>query len=107
MGLSEEKVRQGGGGRMRDLRPGVSVCVPAPSRRRPPCTPPPTPLRQLKALGLFRGDTVRIKGKRNKDTVCIVLGDEGLDDGSIRMNKVVRKNIKVRGSGRRRGLGGG
>lgn len=54
---------------------------------------------QLKALGLFRGDTVRIKGKRNKDTVCIVLGDEGLDDGSIRMNKVVRKNIKVRGWG--------
>merc|ERR1719261_1978635 len=50
-------------------------------------------------LALFRGDTVEIKGKRGKTTVCIVLSDEsedGVNDGHIRMNKVVRKNLKVR-----------
>merc|ERR1712125_206918 len=37
-----------------------------------------------------------VKGKKRKDTVCIVLADEGLDDQKIRMNKVVRKNLRVR-----------
>merc|ERR1712178_161077 len=35
-------------------------------------------------------------GKKRKDTVCIVLADENLDDGKIRLNKVVRKNLRVR-----------
>lgn len=39
-------------------------------------------------LQLFRGDTVLIKGKKNRDTVCIVLADDTVDDSSIRMNKV-------------------
>ena len=47
-------------------------------------------------LQLFRGDTVMIKGKRRKDTVCIVLADDTCDAGKIRMNKCVRKNLKVR-----------
>jgi len=50
----------------------------------------------MEELQLFRGDTVLIKGKRGKDTVCIVLTEEGCDNGSIRMNKVVRKNLRVR-----------
>ncbi|CAG9332352.1 unnamed protein product [Blepharisma stoltei] len=37
-----------------------------------------------------------IKGKRRKDTVCIALVENELDDGKIRLNKVVRKNLKVR-----------
>merc|ERR1719149_121897 len=45
---------------------------------------------------MFRGDNVLIKGKKRKDTVCIVLADEGLDDGKVRLNKVVRKNLRVR-----------
>lgn len=40
-------------------------------------------------LQLFRGDTVLIKGKRNRDTVCIVLADDSVDEGSVRMNKVL------------------
>ena len=52
--------------------------------------PPPLPLQ------LFRGDTVLIKGKRRKDTVCIVLADDECDLGKVRMNKCVRKNLKVR-----------
>merc|ERR1711865_527404 len=51
---------------------------------------------KMEELNLFRGDNVLIKGKKRKDTVCIVLADEALDDGKIRMNKVVRKNLRVR-----------
>ena len=38
-------------------------------------------------------------GKKRKDTVCIALvaeGDEELDNMRIRMNKVVRRNLRVR-----------
>lgn len=37
-----------------------------------------------------------IKGKRRRDTVCIVLADETVDENKIRMNKVVRTNLRVR-----------
>lgn len=42
----------------------------------------------MEELQLFRGDTVLIKGKKSRDTVCIVLADDTVDDNSIRMNKV-------------------
>jgi len=51
---------------------------------------------KMEELSLFRGDTVLLKGKKRKETVCIVLNDEELDAGKIRMNKVVRNNLKVR-----------
>mmetsp|Transcript_64799 Transcript_64799/g.173691 ORF Transcript_64799/g.173691 Transcript_64799/m.173691 type:complete len:800 (-) Transcript_64799:83-2482(-) len=51
---------------------------------------------KMEELNLFRGDNVLIKGKKRKDTVCIVLADSELDEGKIRMNKVVRKNLRVR-----------
>jgi len=49
------------------------------------------------ALGLYRGDTILIKGKKNKSTVCVVMddADEGVDEGRIKINKVVRRNIRV------------
>jgi len=50
----------------------------------------------MEELQLFRGDTVLLKGKRRKDTVCIVLADDTCDVGKIRMNKCIRKNLKVR-----------
>merc|ERR1719222_192286 len=53
-------------------------------------------LATMEELQLFRGDTVMIKGKRRKDTVCIVLADDTCDPGKIRMNKCIRKNLKVR-----------
>ena len=37
-----------------------------------------------------------LKGKRSKNTVCIVLEDETVEAGNIRMHKVTRKNIHVR-----------
>jgi transitional endoplasmic reticulum ATPase len=50
----------------------------------------------MEALQLFRGDTVLVKGKKRKDTVLIVLADDDLDDGSARMNRVVRHNLRVK-----------
>lgn len=50
----------------------------------------------MEILGLFRGDTVLVKGKKRKDTVLIVLADDDLDDGMARINRVVRTNIRVR-----------
>ena len=43
---------------------------------------------KMEELELFRGDTVLLKGKKGKDTVCIVLSDENTEDANIRMNKV-------------------
>jgi len=50
----------------------------------------------MEKLQLFRGDTVLLKGKKRKDTICIVLADETVDESKIRINKVVRKNLRVR-----------
>jgi len=37
-----------------------------------------------------------IKGKKRRDTVCIVLHDDTIEESKIRMNKVVRSNLRVR-----------
>jgi len=37
-----------------------------------------------------------IKGKKRKETLCIALVDNNMEDGKIKMNKVVRKNLRVR-----------
>ncbi|GKV01264.1 hypothetical protein SLEP1_g13829 [Rubroshorea leprosula] len=50
----------------------------------------------MEKLQLFRGDTVLIKGKKRKDTICIALADETCEQPKIRMNKVVRSNLRVR-----------
>ena len=42
----------------------------------------------MEELQLLRGDTVRVKGKRGKETVCIVLGDETCDNNNVKLNKV-------------------
>ncbi len=53
--------------------------------------------KKMEELGLFRGDTVLLKGKKNRTTVCIALGeDDGIDENSIRINKCVRKNLRVK-----------
>ena len=50
----------------------------------------------METLELFRGDTVLLKGKKRRDTVCIVLADDTIEEGRIRLNKVVRNNLRVR-----------
>ena len=50
----------------------------------------------MEQLQLFRGDTVLVRGKKRKDTVLIVLADDDLDDGTARLNRVVRHNLRVK-----------
>uniref|UniRef100_A0A061QXF2 Transitional endoplasmic reticulum ATPase n=1 Tax=Tetraselmis sp. GSL018 TaxID=582737 RepID=A0A061QXF2_9CHLO len=50
----------------------------------------------MEELQLFRGDTVLLKGKKRRDTVCIVLADDTCDAPKIRINKVVRNNLRVK-----------
>ena len=51
---------------------------------------------KMDELQLFRGDTVLLKGKKRKESVCIVLSDDTVGDEKIRMNRVVRNNLRVR-----------
>ncbi|RWW88782.1 hypothetical protein BHE74_00002326 [Ensete ventricosum] len=48
----------------------------------------------MEKLQLFRGDTILLK--KRKDTICIALADDTCDEPKIRMNKVVRSNLRVR-----------
>ncbi|CAD5125189.1 DgyrCDS13431 [Dimorphilus gyrociliatus] len=51
---------------------------------------------KMDELQLFRGDTVMLKGKRRRDTVCIVLSDDTCQSDKIRINRCVRNNLRVR-----------
>lgn len=52
--------------------------------------------KKMDELQLFRGDTVLIKGKKRRDTVCIALTEDTVTDEKVRMNRVVRRNLRVR-----------
>uniref|UniRef100_A0AAQ4S3T7 Transitional endoplasmic reticulum ATPase n=1 Tax=Gasterosteus aculeatus aculeatus TaxID=481459 RepID=A0AAQ4S3T7_GASAC len=47
-------------------------------------------------LQLFRGDTVVLRGKKRRQTVCIVLNDDTCGHERIRINRVTRSNLRVR-----------
>ncbi|VDP96010.1 unnamed protein product [Trichobilharzia regenti] len=49
---------------------------------------------KMDELQLFRGDTVTIKGKKRRDTVCVALVDETCQDDRIRFNRCVRNNLR-------------
>ncbi len=53
---------------------------------------------KLTELGFFHGDNVILKGKKRHDTICVALADEtgATPDGVIRINKTVRKNLRIR-----------
>ncbi|KAF9974863.1 AAA ATPase cdc48 [Actinomortierella ambigua] len=50
----------------------------------------------MEKLQFFRGDMVLVKGKKRRDTVLIVLADDTVEDSKVRINKVVRQNLRVR-----------
>jgi len=41
----------------------------------------------LEKLGLFRSDTVLLKGKKRRESIAVVLTAPECDDSKIRMNK--------------------
>lgn len=51
---------------------------------------------KMEELHLFRGDTVLVKGKKRRETVCIVLTDDSCHSEKVRMNRVTRNNLRVR-----------
>jgi transitional endoplasmic reticulum ATPase len=52
--------------------------------------------KRMEQLELFRGDNLLLKGKKNRTTMCVVLGDDNIDENSICMGKCTRKNLRVR-----------
>lgn len=51
---------------------------------------------KMEELELFRGDSILIKGPKRRETVCVVLPEEGHPNERIRMNRCVRNNLRVR-----------
>jgi len=47
-------------------------------------------------LKIFKGDPVLLRGKKRHEALCIALVDNKLSDDKISMNKVVRKNLRIR-----------
>lgn len=39
---------------------------------------------------------MNVQGKKRKDTVCILIADETCEQSKVRVNKVVRGNLRVR-----------
>jgi len=52
--------------------------------------------KRMEELDLYRGDTVIIKGKRRKDTVAIAIVSENVEYNKVKMNRVVRQNLRVK-----------
>ncbi|RNE98662.1 cell division control protein 48-like protein E [Trypanosoma rangeli] len=50
--------------------------------------------KRMEELNIFRGDTVMIKGKKHRSTICIAMEDEECLEARIKINKVTRRNIR-------------
>ncbi|CAL2032915.1 unnamed protein product [Caenorhabditis brenneri] len=51
---------------------------------------------KMDELGLFRGDAVILKGKKRKESVAIIVSDESCPNEKVRMNRVIRNNLRIR-----------
>lgn len=51
--------------------------------------------RTMDKLELFCGDTVKIIGKRRRETICVVLSDDTCQDDHIRVNHGTQNNLQV------------
>ncbi|TVU33660.1 hypothetical protein EJB05_25492, partial [Eragrostis curvula] len=50
----------------------------------------------MEKLSLFNGDSILLKGKRRRDTLCTVFSDEQCAEHALKINKAVRSNLRVR-----------
>uniref|UniRef100_A0ACD5UQY9 Uncharacterized protein n=1 Tax=Avena sativa TaxID=4498 RepID=A0ACD5UQY9_AVESA len=50
----------------------------------------------MERLSIFRGDVVLLKGKRRRSTLCIAFADDTCEEHKMKINKVVRSNLRVR-----------
>jgi len=49
----------------------------------------------MKELDILHGDTVILRGNRRKMCPAVAIKDVDLEEGKIRMNKCIRKNLRV------------
>ncbi|KAH0903272.1 hypothetical protein HID58_042775 [Brassica napus] len=49
----------------------------------------------MEKAAAFPGDAILIKAKKRKDIVFILFADESCEDPKIRMNKIVRSNLRL------------
>ena len=50
--------------------------------------------KKMEELELFKGDTVMLKGKKGKSTICICLIDDECSDANIKINKVSQRSFQ-------------
>ena len=50
----------------------------------------------MSVLDIFSGDSVIVKGKRKKETVLVCTADNTCDEGKVRVNGGIRKNLAVK-----------
>jgi transitional endoplasmic reticulum ATPase len=50
----------------------------------------------LETLGIKNGETLLLKGKKNRSTVCTVMANDKEEEGKIKMNKILRANLKTK-----------
>jgi hypothetical protein len=50
--------------------------------------------KKMVEMNICNGDTILLIGKKGRDTVATVVADETISNNAIRMNKVVRSNIR-------------
>ncbi|CAF1549204.1 unnamed protein product, partial [Rotaria sordida] len=53
---------------------------------------------KMNDLQLFSGNKVMLQSKKCRETICIVHADNTCPNDRIRMNRVVRNNLRVRSS---------
>ena len=46
-------------------------------------------------IGLMDGDTVRIKGKRDRETLCVLKESDGVSEGAVQLSAVTRSNLRL------------
>lgn len=51
---------------------------------------------KMDKLGLLRGDSALIRGKKRRETVCIIVFEESMHQDIIKINRVVRNNLRVK-----------
>ena len=52
--------------------------------------------RTMDELELFCGDTVKLRGKKRRETICMIFFDDTCPDNRIRVHQVVQNNLQVR-----------
>lgn len=50
---------------------------------------------RMEQIGLFNGDTILIKGRRSRETVCVVVPDATVEEEETRLPKTVRRWLKI------------